>query len=80
MAKWMKLEPGTMPPVRNDKRFLLIRGTDPDDRILCVAARVQYDGKDPYIRYIGGENGWRILPEEEYGECLWEDVAYPDED
>ena len=82
MAKWMKLEPGTMPPVRHGRRFLLMRGMDPDDQIMNTAVRVQFDGKEPYIRYIGyigpGEFGWRILPEDEYRDCLWQEIEYPE--
>lgn len=74
--EWERMKPGTMPEI-NGPRFLLIRGVhDTDGGILCVARCVQYQSA-PFIHYIGGENGWKELPESEYSECLWQEVELP---
>ena len=81
MTEWHKFTKKTMPEV-NGKTFLICRGyKDPDDQIMCTAKRVQILDEKPYIRYIGhhgqGEFGWRILPEEEYKDTLWQEIDYP---
>ena len=81
MAQWHKFTKKTMPEV-NGKTFLICRGyKDPDDQIMCTAKRVQYDGNEPYIRYIGhigyGEFGWKKLPKEEYFDTVWQEIDYP---
>lgn len=82
MAEWKRLNKRNMPPIDNHRRFLLCRGyKDQADQIMDAAVRVQFDEKEPYIRYIGhignGEFGWRILPEKEYRDCLWQEIEYP---
>lgn len=82
MMEWKRLTKATMPPVSNEKFFLICRGyKNPADKIMCTAKRVQYDGNEPYIRYIGhigyGEFGWRELPNEEYRDTVWQEIDYP---
>ena len=77
-GEWKRLAPGSMPPVDRHRRFLLMNGLDPADQIMCVAVRRQYGGKEPYILFIGGENGWDLLDEEQYPDCMWMEIPYPD--
>ncbi len=67
--KGFPLERGSMPAM--NQRFLLLRGANEgDEGVLHVARRVKYRGED-YIRYVGYQNGWDVLPRKEYRECLW---------
>lgn len=75
---WKILEKKSMPAVDNHRSFLLCRGAfDPDDQLMSTAKRVQYDGKDPYIWYMRGAEGWAVLPEDQYRDCLWKEIEYP---
>ena len=76
---WTPFTPGTMPPIDNHRRFLVLYGLDPDDRILCVGKHVQYNGAAPYIRIIGGEGGWKELTEDQQHDAAWAPVEIADE-
>ena len=83
MAEWHKFTKDTMPPVNNGEWFLICRGyREPGGGVMSTAKRVQYDGDEPYIRYIGWVGGdskfdWVILEPEEYRKCLWQEIEYP---
>lgn len=79
MAEWKELKNGTMPPVDNLKRFLLLRGKDPGDQLVNIAARVYYEDtkEEPYIRYVHNIKGWTLLKKKEYKDCLWQEIEYP---
>ena len=73
MAGWRKLNKKNMPPA-NSPRFLLLRGyQETGGGVLCVAYRDQYG-----IRYVGGEGGWKYLPDEEYRSSVWQAVELPE--
>ncbi len=71
MAEWHELNKNSIPPL--GQRFLLLRGfREKGGGILCVAYRDAWG-----IRYIGGENGWTYLPEEENRSTVWQTVELP---
>lgn len=80
---WNKLKEDTMPPVNSGKYFLVCRGyKEPGGGVMDVAKRVQYEGDEPDIWYIGFVGGnarfdWTILPPEDYKKCLWQEIKYP---
>lgn len=70
--EWHKLTKRTMPQVHSP-RFLLLRGyRETGGGVLCVAYRDQHG-----IRYVGGEGGWKYLPDEEYRSSVWQAVDLP---
>ena len=70
---WAKLTKKSMPPVDIRTRFLLLRGyREIGGGVLCVACR-----DDHGIRYVGGEGGWKYLPDEEYRSSVWQAVELP---
>ena len=70
--EWHKLTKKTMPPEKGP-RFLLLRGyRETGGAVLCVAYRDHYG-----IRYVGGEGGWKYLPDEEYRSSVWQAVELP---
>jgi hypothetical protein len=71
---WNKLNKKSLPPV-NGPRFLLLRGyREKGGGVLCVAQRNEYG-----ILYVGGENGWKFLPDDEYRTSVWQAVELPGE-
>lgn len=71
-VEWNKLNKKSLPPV-NGPRFLLLRGyRENGGGVLCVAQRDEYG-----IRYVGGENGWKYLPDDEYRTSVWQAVELP---
>lgn len=69
---WTKLTKKTMPPI--GPRFLLLRGyREKGGGILCVAQRWETG-----IYFVGGEAGWKYLPEDEYRTSVWQAVELPD--
>ena len=74
MAAWHKLNKKSLPPL-GGPRFLLLRGyREKGGGVLCVAHRDEYG-----IRYVGGEGGWKYLPDEEYRSSVWQPVELPGE-
>lgn len=72
MAEWHKLNRKSIPPI-NGPRFLLLRGyREKGGGVLCVAHRDEYG-----IRYVGGEGGWKYLPDDEYRSSVWQTVELP---
>ena len=79
MSEWKRLNKRSMPPVDKDHEFLLARGvkTDPTP-IIQIAKRVfRYGTNEPYIRFVKPFDGWCVLPEEDYKNCLWMEIKYP---
>ena len=76
--EWHKFTKKTLPEVSNDRYFLLYRGkNDPGGGVMCLAKRVQYDGKEPYIRFITPFDGWELFDHAEWRSSLWSEIDYP---
>ena len=74
---YKRLNKRSMPPVDNHWFFILWRGVNESDGgVPCLAKRVQYDGKPPYIRFVTPD-GWRLLEEKDFPNCRWAELEPP---
>ena len=76
VVNWVPFTPETMPPIDNHKRFLVLNGLGSADRILCVGVHCQYGDNAPYIRFCGGEGGWKIPDYEQLHDMAWAMIDY----
>ena len=76
--EWHKLTKKNMPPVDNENSFLLWLGANEDGGFPVLGKRVQYDGKEPYIRYIT-PTGWQVLEESDFRGFLWAPIDPPEQ-
>lgn len=75
--QYNRLTKETMPPLFVP--LVIWRGVNESDGGVCVMGkRVQYDGKEPYIRFVIPD-GWKVLEEKEWRHVRWAAVEHPDE-